>query len=114
MSNLQFVTKIDLCSLDDGSKPMEVRKLFDGEDATLIEIKLRDRHTLTRHKAVESITVLCLAGKGMFRAGSHLNEEHELVAGTLISVAAGIEHEVEAQPDVTILVTKFKRIEVEK
>jgi quercetin dioxygenase-like cupin family protein len=108
MSNLQFVTKVDLCSLDDGSKPMEVRKLFDGESGTLIEIKLRNHHTLARHKAVEPITVLCLAGKGVFRAGSLLEEEHELIAGSLIVLAGGIEHEIEGQSDVAILVTKFK------
>lgn len=53
--------------------------------------------------AREPITVFCLAGKGVFRAGANLEDEQNLTAGTLITLDADIEHEVAAAPDVFII-----------
>jgi quercetin dioxygenase-like cupin family protein len=46
----------------------------------------------------------------MFRAGSDLSDEQTLVAGTLITLEGGVEHEVVAQPALDLLVTKFKDV----
>jgi quercetin dioxygenase-like cupin family protein len=73
----------------------------------LIEVKLRHGEVLAKHHAAGPITVLCLAGSGMFRAGKDLDETQGLIAGSLITLEAGVDHEVVADPDIDLLVTKF-------
>jgi quercetin dioxygenase-like cupin family protein len=51
-----------------------------------------------------------LSGEGVFRAGENLEEEQKLKAGTLLTLETGIEHEVIAQPEIQILVTKFQTV----
>jgi len=85
-----------------------LRELFNGARRRIVEVLLRGGETLARHKANEPITVFCLAGGGTFRAGRNLEDECRLIAGTLITLEAGIEHEVVAEPEIHILVTKFK------
>ena len=63
---------------------------------------------MPKHKAVEPITILCLAGKGLFRAGADLSDKCEFRAGTLVTLESNVEHEVVAQPALDLLVTKFK------
>jgi quercetin dioxygenase-like cupin family protein len=89
-------------------KDTEVRDLFDGPFRKIIEISLQRGAVLSRHKANEPITVFCISGTGVFRAGSDLEDSQDLRAGTLITLEAGIDHEVVADPALHILVTKFK------
>lgn len=89
-------------------KDTEVRDLFDGPFRKIIEIRLQRGAVLSRHKANEPITVFCVSGTGVFRAGSDLEASQELRTGTLITLQAGVEHEVVADPALHILVTKFK------
>ena len=42
------------------------------------------------------------------RAGRDLEDEQKLVAGALITLEGGVEHEVVAEPEISLLVTKFK------
>ncbi len=88
----------------------EVKELFNGAKRRLVEIKLQNGAILTKHKAAEPITVFCLSGNGTFRAGADLSEAQKLEAGTLLTLEGGVEHEVVAEPLVSILVTKFKDI----
>jgi hypothetical protein len=37
-----------------------------------------------------------------------LEDRQKLVAGTLVTLEGGVEHEVVAEPEVSLLVTKFK------
>ena len=90
---------------DSGDK--QVKQLFTGPRRKLIEVFLRNGATLARHQAKEPITVLCLSGSGTFRAGRLLEDEQTLIPGTLVTLEPEIDHEVKAEPEIQILVTKF-------
>ncbi|MBK6749286.1 MAG: hypothetical protein KA956_03960 [Pyrinomonadaceae bacterium] len=92
----------------DDAKDKTVEQLYDGTFRRLVEVRLRNNAVLARHHADVPITVYCISGKGVFAAGSELDEFQELRPGTLLTLEAGIEHEVVADPEVHILVTKFK------
>lgn len=105
MKKIEFIENFDLTEKIESGKT--VREVFKGEGRRLIEVKLGNNSVLSKHLAVEPITVLCLAGKGKFRAGENLEDELQLKAGTLLTLAPNIEHEVIAEPDIHLLVTKF-------
>jgi quercetin dioxygenase-like cupin family protein len=107
--NIKLLKHLELGGTSEGEKNKEVKELFSGELRRLVEVKLRNNEILSKHKAAEPITVLCTAGTGTFRAGADLSEEQKLVAGTLITLEGGIEHEVVAEPALNLLVTKFKQ-----
>ena len=71
-------------------------------------VNLVNSDILAKHRSAEPITVLCLAGTGTFRAGAELEDSQPLSAGTLITVEGGIDHQVEAEPSLKLLVSKFK------
>ena len=110
MKNIEFLDKFELGKISDSEKSKEVKKVFDGVRRQLISVILRNDEVLAKHKANEPITVFCLAGSGTFRAGKDLEDEQKLEAGTLVTLAAEIEHEVVAEPDIHLLVTKFKDV----
>ena len=110
MKNIEFLDKFELGKISDSEKSKEVKKVFDGVRRQLISVILRNDEVLPKHKANEPITVFCLAGSGTFRAGKDLEDEQKLEAGTLITLEAEIEHEVVAEPDIHLLVTKFKDV----
>lgn len=83
-------------------------EIFNGTRRRMVEVKLQRDAALTRHKAKEPITVLCLSGNGVFRAGPNLEDEQKLKPGTLLTLEPEVEHEVVAQPDLHLLVIKFK------
>jgi quercetin dioxygenase-like cupin family protein len=82
-------------------------EIFSGAHRRLMEVTLRNDERLAQHQTAEPITVLCLAGSGVFRAGPDLADEVQLTAGTLLTLAAGVAHEVVAEPALRLLVTKF-------
>jgi len=90
------------------AKDIEVAELFDGPRRKIIQIRLRAGATLAKHKANEPITVFCHAGTGVFSAGTDLDNTQKLHAGILITLESGVEHEVVATTDLTLIVTKFK------
>ncbi len=108
MKNIQLVKNFDLDGTDDQQRDKEVNEIFKGAFRSLIEVRLRNGGVLPKHKANEPITVLCLSGNGIFHAGSNLEDAQNLKAGTLITLEAGIEHEVIAEPALHLIVTKFK------
>jgi quercetin dioxygenase-like cupin family protein len=110
MKNINLLENFDLSKIASGEKGKEVKKVFEGARRQVLSIKLTGGEVLPKHKAAEPITVFCLAGRGKFRAGPNLEEEQMLVAGTLLTLEAEIEHEVAAAPDIHILVTKFKDV----
>ncbi|MBK8466221.1 MAG: hypothetical protein IPL32_10360 [Chloracidobacterium sp.] len=96
---------------DDGveqGQDKEVNQLFDGEFRRIVGVRLRNNAVLSRHHAAVPITVYCISGKGIFSAGANLEDTQDLRAGTLITLEAGVEHEVIADPALHILVSKFK------
>jgi quercetin dioxygenase-like cupin family protein len=90
-------------------KPFEINEIFNGERRRLLEIKLSNGEMLKKHKAAEPITIFCISGKGTFKAGEDLAEEIELKSGTLLTLEAEIMHEIEAKPELRLLLTKFKK-----
>jgi quercetin dioxygenase-like cupin family protein len=108
MKSIQFVKSLDLSAETAALKPRQAAEIFSGSRRRIIEINLREGAALPPHKAPEPITVLCLAGRGIFRAGPDLEDEQELTAGTLVTLEADVLHEVLARPSLNLLVTKFK------
>jgi quercetin dioxygenase-like cupin family protein len=83
------------------------RQIYKGARRQIMEIELSGGAVLSKHSAGEPITVLCLAGTGKFLAGADLSETQNLKTGTLLTLGAGIEHAVVAEPELRLLVTKF-------
>ena len=108
MKHIQLIKNFDSDAASGSLKDMEVSQLFDGAFRKLVEVRLRNGAVLAKHMAKEPITVFCLSGTGVFRAGMNLQDSHDLRAGTLITLDGGIEHEVAAEPDLHLIVTKFK------
>ena len=110
METIQLLETFDLGGQVKTEKNKEVRELYNGTRRRLLDIKLTENAILTRHTAPEPITVLCLSGKGIFSAGENLENKLDLSAGVLLTLEAGIQHEVAAEPEIHILVTRFKDI----
>jgi quercetin dioxygenase-like cupin family protein len=110
MEKITQLEKFELGGQIKSAQNKEVRELYNGARRRLIDIKLTENAVLTKHTAPEPITVLCLAGKGVFMAGENLEEKLDLSAGVLLTLEAGILHEVAAEPEIHILVTRFKDI----
>lgn len=109
MKNIELIEEFDLDSKINSEKEKDARRLFIGHRRLIMEVTLTKGAVLSKHKAAEPITVLCLAGTGKFFAGEDLENEQELRAGTFLTLEAEIPHEVIAKPDLIILVTKFKQ-----
>ncbi|MDQ6788070.1 MAG: hypothetical protein M3033_14795 [Acidobacteriota bacterium] len=75
MKRIELIKNLSLSEISGGGKSKQVKEIFSGARRRLVEVKLRNNEVLTKHKAQEPITVLCLAGNGVFRAGEDLNEE---------------------------------------
>lgn len=108
MKNIELIKQFELGKIPQTAKNKDAAKIFDGAGRQMLEVILQNGEVLSKHKATEPITVFCLAGQGTFRAGKDLEDEQKLTAGTLITLDAEIEHEVAAEPEIHILVTKFK------
>ncbi len=108
MKNIKLIQEFNFNDKIKTEKGIEVKELFNGFNRRIVEVKLTENKILSKHKAAEPITIFCLAGKGTFLAGKDLEEKQPLRAGTLITLEAEIEHEVIAEPELHILVTKFK------
>ena len=110
MKKMEVIKNLELGEISRSEKSKEVKEIFKGARRHIIEITLRNSEILAKHKAAEPITVLCLAGSGTFRAGSDLEDEEKLEAGTLLTLEAEVEHEVVAEPELRLLITKFKEV----
>ena len=108
MKHIKLIKNFNLGTAADFEKDKEVDQLFDGPFRKILAVRLQNGAILSRHKAVEPITVFCLSGSGVFRAGPDLEDSQDLRAGTLITLDGGVEHEVVADPALHIIVTKFK------
>jgi quercetin dioxygenase-like cupin family protein len=108
MKNIRFIKNFAFGKISESEKSKEVIEIFNDARRRIIEVNLRGGEVLSKHKANEPITVFCLAGSGTFRAGGDLTNEQKLYAGALITLESGVEHEVVAEPEICLLVTKFK------
>ena len=108
MKNIQLIKELDEPSVE--SSDRQLNELFNGRRRRIVEVHLKKGAVLSKHHANEPITVLCLSGIGTFTAGPDLEDSQDLRAGTLITLEAGVEHEVIASADLHLVVTKFKDI----
>lgn len=90
-------------------RPRSVKSILETEFSKAISVVLRDGEVLSRHLSAEPISVLCLGGKGTFLAGEKLEEATSLSPGVLLTLDAGVFHEVRSEPGLYFLLTKFKR-----
>ena len=78
----------------------QVTQLFTGPRRRIVQITLRNNAILAAHKAPVPITIQCIAGHGTLQG-------IELSPGTLATLEPNEEHEVRANPAVSILLTQF-------
>ena len=109
MKLIHFAGNVPVPSEGSVEKKKTVTHLLDDGQCRVVSVELCGGERLTKHHAAEPISVLCLSGRGSFTAGPDLAERIDLEEGTLITLPAGIEHEVIAEPDLRILVTKYKQ-----
>lgn len=108
MKNITLIAELSRDSSGEDLKDKSVEQLFDGAFRRIVAVRLRKNAILSRHKADVPITVYCISGSGKFNAGADLEDSQELRPGTLITLEADVEHEVIADPEIHILVSKFK------
>lgn len=87
-------------------KPREVQMLLADEWRKLVLIHLRQGAVLADHSARVPITVHALIGSGTLRVE---NEEYALASGVIVPIDAHVVHNVQAAPDLTILVMFFRQ-----
>ena len=103
-----FKTNVELTGTHESEKEVAVREVMNDDRRRVLEISIRAGEILKRHRALEPITVLCTKGEGRFYAGASLEESVELASGDMIALDPEIDHEVAADSDLRILVTRFK------
>lgn len=108
MKNMICVKDFEFGIVSDSASSKDVNEIFNGDRRRMVEVTLRNNEILSKHKAIEPISVLCLGGGGRFLAGPELEESYVLRPGTLLTLEAEVYHEVIAEPELHILVTKFK------
>ena len=108
MKTIELLKKFEIGEQTTFTKDKEVSEIYNGVRRRMIEVKLRENAVLTKHQTPEPISVLCLSGKGTFTAGANLEDSLDLSAGVLLTLEGGIPHEVAAEPEIHLLITKFK------
>jgi len=108
MKHIELLGELGADAVGEQGKDKSVEQLYDGAFRRIVAVRLRSGAVLSRHHADVPITVYCVSGNGKFNAGANLEDSQDLQAGTLITLEAGVEHEVIAEPEIHILVTKFK------
>lgn len=93
---------------EDTGRDVAPTELINDDKRRVLRISIKAGATLKRHLAPEPITVVCLSGSCIFRAGADLSDSAKMTAGTLVALDANIEHEVEARENSVILVSRFK------
>jgi quercetin dioxygenase-like cupin family protein len=108
MKHIELIGELGSVANGDQLNDKAVNQLYNGAFRRIVEVRLRNNAVLSRHHADVPITIYCISGTGIFSAGADLKDTHDLRAGTLITLEAGVEHEVVADPELHILVSKFK------
>ena len=107
MKHIQLIKELELKGTVRSDEP-KAQEIYNAPHRRILEIVLQEGATLAKHKANEPITVLCLAGEGVFRAGDELEDEIDMRPGTLITLETGIPHEAVAGSGLRLLVTRIK------
>lgn len=91
-------------------KEREVHTLLADPWRKLVLIRLRGDALLADHSAKVPITIHVLLGKRYLNVAGN---EYSLAPGVIVPVDADIVHNVQAAPELAILVTFFRRPETE-
>lgn len=92
-------------TIGDG-KMREVETLWDDVWRKLVVIRLRAGALLADHSAKFPITIHALLGSGILRVAGR---EYPLTPGVIVPVDAHVVHNVQADPELAILVTFFRQ-----
>ncbi|NOT53325.1 MAG: hypothetical protein HOP18_01850 [Deltaproteobacteria bacterium] len=106
-------TRIELPHDMGTGKDREVQTLLADTWRKLVLIRLRNGALLADHSARVPITIQAVVGKGTLRVGDNT---FALAPGVIVPVDAHAEHNVQAEPEIALLVTFFRQageIEVE-
>jgi len=88
-------------------KEREVQTLLTDPWRKLVLIRLRKSARLADHSARVPITIHAVLGKGTLGIGEEI---HPLSPGVIIPIDAQVEHHVQADPELAILVTFFRQL----
>ena len=108
MNNLILTYTLDTESIAESRGDVNFREVWNDTQSIGIELKIRAGAVLARHSAAQAIKVLCLEGSGRFTAGEDLDSAADLTRGTVVALEPAIPHEVSADSELLLLVTKFK------
>src|SRR6476620_5084049 len=109
MEALITARRVPITEPKPAEQSLTMTEILDSEHARILTVSMWEGSVLKRHHANVPITVLCVSGSGIFKAGSDLEEQRLLEPGVLISLPAFIEHEVAPTPELVIVVTKYKQ-----
>ena len=101
-------TMITLPSDIGTGKDREVQTLLADAWRKLVLISLRNGALLADHSARVPITIQAVLGKGTLRVGESV---FALSPGSIVPVDAHAEHNVQAEPEIALLVTFFRQTE---
>lgn len=87
-------------------KDREVQTLLADPWRKLVLIRLRNSALLADHSARVPITIQGVLGRGTLRVGERV---FPLSPGIIVPVEAHVEHNVQAEPEVALLVTFFRQ-----
>lgn len=87
-------------------KDREVQTLFADSWRKLVLIRLRNGALLADHSARVPVTIQAVIGKGTLRVGDAV---FALAPGVIVPVDAHAEHNVQAEPEIALLVTFFRQ-----
>ncbi len=93
---------IDLSALGPLLPDHKTYTLFKSEQLEVLRLVLPAGKVIAEHKAPGEITVHCLEGRIVFTAAG---KTHELAAGQMLYLTAGVPHALESLEDATVLVT---------
>ena len=62
MKTLELIEKFNIGEPLSGGKSKQVREIYNGTKRRMVEVKLSENAVLSKHKAAEPISVLCLCG----------------------------------------------------
>jgi quercetin dioxygenase-like cupin family protein len=87
-------------------KEREVQTLLADPWCKLVLIRLRQNTLLADHSARVPITIHALLGKGFLNVAGRV---YPLTPGVIVPIDAHVVHSVQAEPELAILVTFFRR-----
>jgi quercetin dioxygenase-like cupin family protein len=108
MNNLILSYNLETKPISNDRGDVNFREVWNDTHSIGIELKIRAGAVLARHSAMQAIKVLCLEGSGRFTAGEELDSSADLTRGTVVALEPAIPHEVSADSELLLLVTKFK------